>query len=302
MPSAANGEEAQSSDDDDWFEESPIEGQEEDTELVRCSVSKGSWRCARVFPFELAFFRGQWQPLKHCLHHRELQRAKNKRPTSRACQKRARESEAGRASYAKQLESPARKASRSAYAKTEKGREQKRKSNKTPAGRARQKRNSDKQHAKLKTDPARKMMHQIRCRLREFMRQADGDESVTLATHTSLPDRDGVRAHMESTFVDGMNWSNYGWRGENIWNIGHCIAQSMYDWSSPDDRKRCFSLANLFAQWSIENQDANVALPQDDVLLRLRPFWPVAWNDQLPSATERPILERAARNTAGLTR
>lgn len=272
-----------------------------DRSMVRCSVSKGSWRCKHEFPFELAFFRGKWQPLKNCPYHRAQQRAKNKTDVGKACHKRALQSPAGKASAAKMYATQAYKDKRRERKKTPQGRECTRRSNKTPAGKARAKRNSDKQHAKIKADPARKMMHKLQCRLRDMLK-ANGADSVTVTNRTSIKSGSELRAHMESTFVDGMNWSNHGWRGENIWNIGHRIAITMYDWHDDADLRRCWSLPNIFAQWSLENQNASCALPSTDQLLLLRDIWPLAWNDELPTNQQRASLEKAARNAFGQTR
>lgn len=265
---------------------------------VRCAVHKGSWRCKNTFPAELAFFRGKMQPLKNCLSCREKQRAKNKRPSSRACQKRARESEAGRASSAKRLQSEAFKKNRREWKKTEKGKECARRSAKLPAGRARAKRNGKKMHAKMMADPASKMQHYLRNRFNEMLRS--GTNSVRVKECTDFESADEFKEHIESTFTEGMSWDNHGHRSEGLWNIGHRISIKMYDSENNEDLKRCWSMKNMFAQWSVENQQLGVVLPSDPELLKLRPIWPLAWGDQLPSQERRKELERCARNTFGL--
>lgn len=250
-----------------------------------------------MFVPEMAMVRGKLQPLKTCLHHREKQRAKNKTAVGRACAKRARESEAGRASYQKSLKSEARINSRRAWKKTEKGKECARRSNKTPAGKARAKRNGKKMHAKVMADPARKMQVYLRNRFNEMLRS--GTNSVRVKECTDFESADEFKEHIESTFTEGMSWDNHGHRSEGLWNIGHRISIKMYDSENNEDLKRCWSMKNMFAQWSVENQQLGVVLPSDPELLTLRPIWPLAWGDQLPSQERRKEIERLARNAFG---
>lgn len=267
---------------------------------VRCAVHKGSWRCKNTFVPELKFFRGKMQPLKNCSSCREKQRAKNKTPAGKACHQRALKSEAGRASYQKKLQSEAFKKRRRDYKKTEKGKELARKSNKTPAGRARAKRNSKKQHAKMMADPSKKMRVYLRNRFNEMIRS--GTNSVRVKECTDFKSADEFRAHIESTFDVGMSWENHGHRSKELWNVGHRISIKMYDSENNDDLKRCWSMKNMFAQWSIENQELGVTLPSDTELLTLRSIWPIAWNDTLPGRESRKEIERCARNVFGMAK
>lgn len=54
---------------------------------------------------------------------------------------------------------------------------------------------------------------------------------------------DEFRSHMESQFVDGMTWENYGY----FWHIDHIIPISAFNIVGVDciDFKRCWALSNL---------------------------------------------------------
>jgi len=264
---------------------------------VRCAVNKGSWRCKNMFVPEMAFFRGKMQPLKNCLSCREKQRARNKSPAARACQKRARESDAGCASYQKSLKSEARTNSRRDWKKTEKGKECARRSAKLPAGKARAKRNGKKMHLKMMQDPSKKMQVYLRNRFNEMLRS--GTNSGRVKDCTDFTSAAEFKAHIESTFTSGMSWSNHGHRAKTLWNIGHRISIKMYDPSNQVDLKRCWSMKNMFAQWSLENQKLGVALPSSAELFELRSIWPSAWDDTLPSHDTRIEMEIRARNAFG---
>jgi hypothetical protein len=60
-----------------------------------------------------------------------------------------------------------------------------------------------------------------------------------------------LKSHLESKFIDGMTWENYG-----EWQIDHIIPQSKLIYSSMEDEnfKKCWSLDNLQPLWKIDNQ------------------------------------------------
>ncbi len=59
-----------------------------------------------------------------------------------------------------------------------------------------------------------------------------------------------LKYRLESQFVDGMNWENYG-----AWHIDHIIPQSFFIFDSPDDVefKMCWRLENLQPLWAKDN-------------------------------------------------
>ncbi|MCW5706753.1 hypothetical protein [Shinella sp.] len=59
-------------------------------------------------------------------------------------------------------------------------------------------------------------------------------------------------AHIESLFLPGMTWDNYGRHG---WHIDHIIPKSKFNYQTPDhiDFGRCWSLANLQPLWAYDN-------------------------------------------------
>lgn len=57
-------------------------------------------------------------------------------------------------------------------------------------------------------------------------------------------------SHLESKFIDGMSWDNYGLKG---WHMDHIIPCSSFDLSKPDEQKKCFHYTNLQPLWWYEN-------------------------------------------------
>jgi len=60
-----------------------------------------------------------------------------------------------------------------------------------------------------------------------------------------------LKKHLESKFIDGMNWDNIG-----KWHIDHIIPVSLWKFKSFNDRefKQCWALANLQPLWAFDNQ------------------------------------------------
>lgn len=61
---------------------------------------------------------------------------------------------------------------------------------------------------------------------------------------------DDLIVHLESKFVDGMTWENYG-----EWHVDHIIPMSSFNFNSINDNefKICWSISNLQPLWSKDN-------------------------------------------------
>ncbi len=62
---------------------------------------------------------------------------------------------------------------------------------------------------------------------------------------------DDLIKHLESQFIEGMSWNNYG-----LWEIDHIMPISAFSFNSPDDIqfKLCWSLDNLRPLWKQDNR------------------------------------------------
>lgn len=59
-----------------------------------------------------------------------------------------------------------------------------------------------------------------------------------------------LKKHLESQFLPGMTWENYGLRG---WHIDHKIPCAVFNLVRPDDQNKCFNYKNLQPMWWREN-------------------------------------------------
>lgn len=56
--------------------------------------------------------------------------------------------------------------------------------------------------------------------------------------------------HLESLFLDGMNWDNYGLKG---WHVDHIIPCASFDFTDIEQQKKCFHYTNLQPLWWHDN-------------------------------------------------
>jgi hypothetical protein len=63
-----------------------------------------------------------------------------------------------------------------------------------------------------------------------------------------------LRKHIESQFLPGMNWNNYG---KNGWSIDHIKPCASFDLTKPEEQKKCFHYSNLRPLWYSDNVKKN---------------------------------------------
>lgn len=115
-----------------------------------------------------------------------------------------------------------------------------------PDNRAR--RNAD-EKARRESDPAYKLLTYAR----NFIRQAILDNLKSAHTEEMLGCTvDQFKSHIESQFVDGMSWDNWG-NEEEEWSIDHILPCELFDFSLPSHQMTCFRRENVRPIWHKEN-------------------------------------------------
>jgi hypothetical protein len=61
-----------------------------------------------------------------------------------------------------------------------------------------------------------------------------------------------VRKHIESLWLPGMNWENYGF-GDDKWHVDHIIPVTAHDLTIKEEQYRCFNYRNLQPLWQKDN-------------------------------------------------
>tara|TARA_R110000765_G_scaffold28525_7_gene68726 strand:+ start:208 stop:894 length:687 start_codon:yes stop_codon:yes gene_type:complete len=65
-------------------------------------------------------------------------------------------------------------------------------------------------------------------------------------------------SYIETLWVDGMNWNNYGKRG---WHLDHIIPCRKFDLSKLDEQKACYNYTNFQPLWWYDNLKKGSSLP-----------------------------------------
>lgn len=100
----------------------------------------------------------------------------------------------------------------------------------------------------------------VRTRIRLAFRTKK--QKLTLSTKELLGcDTKFLKTYLESLFLPGMNWNNYG-LGEGKWNIDHIVPISYYDLDNLEDQKQAFHYSNCRPIWALDNikKNANTIL------------------------------------------
>jgi hypothetical protein len=95
-------------------------------------------------------------------------------------------------------------------------------------------------------DPTLRLIHNHRTRVRQALNGIYKSESslVLLGCKT-----EELKKHIESLFVEGMNWLNYG-----EWEIDHIRPCSSFDLSDTKQQEECFHYTNLQPLWKHDNR------------------------------------------------
>jgi hypothetical protein len=119
------------------------------------------------------------------------------------------------------------------------------------AKRARRKENLEKfrlmEREKFINNPHLKLIRNYRTRIKNYMRFnkiSEGTGTMELVGLTS----EGLKEYLESKFVDGMSWDNYGLYG---WHIDHIIPLSSA--KNNDELRKLCHYTNLQPLWSFDN-------------------------------------------------
>lgn len=96
-------------------------------------------------------------------------------------------------------------------------------------------------------DPKFRIAMNLRRRMNTVLKNFTKDSSTIKLVGCTWEE---FRAHIESQFVDGMSWENYGRFG---WHVDHIKSCAKFDLSDPAQQKECFHYTNLQPLWWQDN-------------------------------------------------
>lgn len=108
-------------------------------------------------------------------------------------------------------------------------------------------------------DPQNKIAHNLRTRVRQSLQLNKSGKAAKTEELTGISYK-GLRTYLESKFVSGMTWNNYG-----EWHIDHIIPINYFDLSVEENQRICFNYRNLQPLWKFENISKNDKITISDV-------------------------------------
>lgn len=98
---------------------------------------------------------------------------------------------------------------------------------------------------RYRNDPAFRIKMTLSRRMRGLIKK-NGTRTIDLIG-CSIND---LKKHLESKFIDGMSWENYG---RNGWHIDHIRPCASFDLTKKKQQKICFHYTNLQPLWEADN-------------------------------------------------
>jgi hypothetical protein len=112
---------------------------------------------------------------------------------------------------------------------------------------------------KLKNDPQYRAYCTCRRRMWNLIDAAGSSKDTPSAQLIGLPRLEFI-AYLESLFLPGMSWENYG-KGKDKWNIEHIIPAAYFNHLHISEQKRCWNYTNLRPMWEPENSSKSDKMP-----------------------------------------
>lgn len=115
------------------------------------------------------------------------------------------------------------------------------------------------QSRRYRDDVQRRMACVLRSRLSHAVKRSIKSGSAVRDLGCSM---DEFIKYIESKFLDGMSWSNYG---HKTWHIDHVVPLSSFDLADPDQLKKACHYTNLQPMWAADNLSKGSKLLQTAV-------------------------------------
>jgi hypothetical protein len=102
---------------------------------------------------------------------------------------------------------------------------------------------------RLKNDPSYAFTRLLRSRLGKAVKDQYAQKAAKTIDLIGCSVRK-LLIHLESQFLPGMSWDNYGRKG---WHIDHIIPCATFDLSRQSHQRKCFHYTNLRPAWHHHN-------------------------------------------------
>ena len=192
--------------------------------------------------------------------------------------KRSNASESGKAAKKQYRSSEKGKETEKRYKSSESGKDAAKRYRGGAAGRATAKRFVANRASRRRASPAMRLDHAIGCASRGLMSGRYKD-SPTFVARTSFASGEEFLANVGATFSEGMTFENHG----TAWELDHKIPREAYDFSNPEDVRRCWSPMNVHAMTPEANMQKSWKLVDKYILEAGTGCFPAAWSGRFPT-------------------
>jgi len=103
----------------------------------------------------------------------------------------------------------------------------------------------------LKENPEKRLKARLRSRLNQALKYQGVPKTTSSLTLIGCTPSE-LRAHLESKWVSGMNWGNYGF-GKGHWVMDHILPCTYFNLLDPKEQQECFHYTNLQPLWFEDN-------------------------------------------------
>ena len=108
--------------------------------------------------------------------------------------------------------------------------------------------------------PHNKIVGSIRTRIRVVLKnKKKSAHSLDLIGCSAIK----LKEYLESKFLPGMSWENYGFYG---WHIDHIRPCSSFNMLDPEEQRKCFHYSNLQPLWANDNRSKSDKWDGDSVI------------------------------------
>lgn len=219
---------------------------------------------------------------KSCISCRATQKRYSGSEKARAVRRKYNKSDKAKAANARYNNSDKTRANKKKYRKSSLGKQRAAEKRASELGKAIQKRSRETQSIRRKEDPAFKLKRNLQ-KAAWCLVSGRRKKSPTFVANTSFKSAAHFVRHMSKAVPADMSMKDYG----DGWHVEHAIPQEAYDFSIPEDVKRCWSPANVRGFAADANNEKSWTII-DSLCAKVGvEHFPTAWNGTIPNEEQK---------------
>lgn len=208
----------------------------------------------------------------------------------KAAERRYKDGESGKAAAKRSNQSQAGKISKTIYKKSANGKFATKRSHESAAGKAaRQRENAAKRRRTIEDRP-----WALDCAiLSASYKLISGryETSPTFTRRTGWDHKAFLKHVLMRVNQSDFDWDHHG-NAPGQWNLEHRIPRSAYDFSDPQEVKRCWAPDNVDVKSFEENEAKSDALLPDEIGMVNSSNWPKSWKGHFPDVSKRVEIRK----------